>query len=125
MKAEPRLSDGKRISVMSRHTLNDGVTPDPEISCDLYDEWWPELSPPDLLVGAYYKRGMEWSEFETEYLDHLRRSDASVAVARLIQLAKDEIVTVLCIESDPAFCHRRLLAEECQLMEPDIEVSIR
>lgn len=30
--------DGMRISVMSRHTLNDGMTPPPEIADSNYDK---------------------------------------------------------------------------------------
>ena len=33
------LEDGCRISVMSRHTLNDGITIDSRILPDSFDEW--------------------------------------------------------------------------------------
>jgi uncharacterized protein YeaO (DUF488 family) len=55
---------------MSRHTLQDGVTPDPRIVA--FDAWWQDLAPPPKLVGAYYKRGLPWAEFEAAYKDHLR-----------------------------------------------------
>jgi len=32
-------SDGLRISIMSRHTLKDGKTPDLEITNASFDEW--------------------------------------------------------------------------------------
>lgn len=45
IKDKPSLDDGERISVMSRHTLCDGETPDPEITLDSYDGWDKELAP--------------------------------------------------------------------------------
>lgn len=63
IKSEPLTVDGKRISVMSRHTKSDGQMPDPEISPEHYHEWWTELSPPASLVVAYFKRGSAWLEF--------------------------------------------------------------
>ena len=35
--------DGTRISIMSRHTLNDGKTPDERITEDSFDIHQPEL----------------------------------------------------------------------------------
>jgi len=37
--------DGQRISVMSRHTLEDGVTPDPRINSDSYYAYLKILAP--------------------------------------------------------------------------------
>ncbi len=125
IKSWPQSIDGKRISIMSRHTMNDGITLDPEILPELYDEWWPELSPPPILIGAYRKRGMTWPEFEEGYREYLRLPLAMAKIAALIDLAKNGVVTVLCVENQPDQCHRRLLAEECILLEPGLEVNIR
>jgi len=106
-------SDGTRISVMSRHTLEDGITPDPRIIPGIYREWRKEFSPPDKLVGDYYKRGLPWEEFERRYLIHLRLPEISFKVIALAQRAEAEHITLLCAEETPEKCHRRLLAEEC------------
>ncbi len=124
IKSKIQSADGKRISIMSRHTLSDGVTPDPEIFQELYDEWWPELSPPGLLIGSYYKRGLAWSEFKEQYVDYLRQQNVAAKIADLIDLANNGVVTVLCVEDQPEQCHRRLLAEECLLLEPGLIVNI-
>jgi len=50
--------DGWRISVMSRHTLNDGITPDPRIQVYGFNEWLLKVAPPSVLIGDYYKRGL-------------------------------------------------------------------
>ena len=46
--------DGYRISVMNRHTLNDGITSDIRITETLYDKHIKLLSPSNRLVGEYY-----------------------------------------------------------------------
>ena len=124
IKAERLPDDGIRISVMSRHTLADGVTPDTEISDDSYDFWWPELAPPPKLIGAYYKRSMRWDEFEGIYLQHLRDPSIQTRVYELANLAGLYVVTALCVEDRPDRCHRRLLAQECQLLQPGLQVEI-
>ena len=117
--------DGLRISVMSRHTLNDGKTPDPEITPDLFDQHWPELAPPPGLVGRYYNHGLPWQEFENHYLVHIRQIRLLKRLDSLIGLAISGDVTVLCIEESPERCHRRILAEECKRLNPSLEVIIR
>lgn len=121
IKAPKEPSDGVRISVMSRHTLADGVTPDPEIKPDSYDEWWPELAPAGGLIGAYYKRGLSWEQFQESYVDGLQDLPK---VQELIQLALGTTVTVLCVEETPYQCHRRLLVEECQRRCDELETAV-
>lgn len=117
--------DGLRISIMSRHTLEDGKTPNPEIQDNLYEEWWPELAPPTTLIGAYYRRDLAWPEFEDGYKNHLDTSTASERISELIDLSMAGVVTVLCIEEVPDHCHRRLLVEECAIREPRLEIEIK
>ncbi|PWU23003.1 hypothetical protein C5B42_04320 [Candidatus Cerribacteria bacterium 'Amazon FNV 2010 28 9'] len=116
-------TDGRRISVMSRHTLNDGKTPDPLITSACFDVWMRELAPPQKLIGAYYKRGLSWTDFEQQYLTFLREA-AFLHVNALIQRALLQTVTLLCVEDTPTYCHRRLLAEECKRREKELNIFI-
>jgi len=50
---EPELSDGLRISIMSRHTLDDGKTPDERITSDKFNHHWTIFAPPLKLIGSY------------------------------------------------------------------------
>lgn len=116
---------GIRISVMSRHTLLDGQTPDQRIiEGESYVWWWPELGPPAVLIGSYYKRGLPWEEFEKQYREHLRKPELISKIDQLIEMARLQSAIVLCGEATPEKCHRRLLAEECQRLAPDLEVHI-
>ena len=116
--------DGIRISIMSRHTLPDGVTLDPEIKLESYDDWRPELSPPPTLIGAYYKRGMGWDEFAREFNAFLQQAKTQEALLRLTSRAMHEDVTIMCVEDSPEHCHRRLVAEACQALAPELEIIL-
>jgi uncharacterized protein YeaO (DUF488 family) len=117
--------DGVRISVMSRHTLNDGITPHPKISDSSYDLWMPSLAPPAKLIGDYYKRGLSWECFEERYLDYIRGSGVRYGVEALAKKGLSLDLTLLCIEDLPDFCHRRLLAEECRRYENSLVLDLR
>ena len=118
------LEDGYRISVMSRHTLDDGVTLDPRITEDSFDAWWQALAPPLTLVGEYYKRGMPWARFEDRYLDYLRNAVQQQKLKDLVWYATRETTTILCVETVPKQCHRRLIAEECRRLAPALEIRV-
>lgn len=123
--AKAENDDGKRISVMSRHTLNDGITTHPKITSKYFDIHMPELGPPLKLIGDYYKRGLSWERFESGYIQYIKRPDIAVKVQELARDAISSNITLLCIEDLPTHCHRRLLAEECKRYEPDLFLMIR
>jgi len=121
--------DGKRISIMSRHTLANGKTPDARITPYMYDEWRLEFAPPDKLVRAYYKRKLPWKEYEIEYLKHIRTPGITEKVKELARASMITNITLLCIEDfvkgEMLHCHRRLLAEECKKYQPELKLYIR
>lgn len=129
---KPReADDGTRISIMSRHTLSDGTTPHPEISDDLFDEHLVDLAPPAALVGQWYRgelgnqdKNTFAHEFSPRYLEHIRSNSIEPIVFALAKSSLEQTVTVLCIEATPEMCHRRLLLEECQVMQSKLQVDI-
>ncbi|MFZ2706804.1 MAG: DUF488 domain-containing protein [Minisyncoccia bacterium] len=122
---EKERQDGHRISVMSRHTLNDGVTPDTRITNGSFDEHCPELAPTSKLIGDYYKRGLSWSQFELRFREQIKNPSTQEILRAIATKSLSENVTLLCIEAKPHFCHRRLLAEECQTLVPEIIINLR
>ncbi len=117
--------DGIRISVMSRHTLKDGRTPDPRITPAHYQEWLRILAPPPKLVGGWYKKRLTWEAFEQHYVNYLQEKEPTQQVHKLAQRALENDITILCVEETPEHCHRRLLAEECQRVMPELFVVHR
>jgi len=123
---EPKMkSDGLRVSVMSRHTLNDGFTPHPQISTASYDQWIYTLAPPAKLLGDYYKRGLPWECFEKGYLEYIRQPSIQKEVQNLAKKSLCSAITLLCIEKSPKYCHRRILAEECRKYQPSLALKIQ
>ncbi|MGK0208893.1 MAG: hypothetical protein ACI83O_000152 [Patescibacteria group bacterium] len=117
--------DGLRISVMSRHTLNDGVTADSRLE-GKFTYWMPELGPPATLVGDHYKRGLSWDGFSERYVDYLRTDvEVSFRVNLLSRLALSCDVTVLCVEPLGENCHRRLLLDECAFRYSELNTGHR
>lgn len=118
-------SDGKRISVMSRHTLNDGVTPDARIAQGVtHDMHWPDLAPHPRQVGAFYRGEIDWSEFEEAFVIRLA-SESAPYLKKLVQVAVRANCTILCVEATPEFCHRRIVAEQALILEPNLIVNLR
>ena len=116
------LTDGLRVSIMSRHTLTDGKTPDLRITPDSYDAWFRGLAHPDTLVGAWYRGTLTWDVFTRRYLDSLLRPESKIALHSLLHLIHSYDLTLLCAEAQGEPCHRHLLAQRCQELEPRLEV---
>ena len=115
---------GIRISIMNRHTLADGITLDSKITTQSYDRWEKSVAPPSQLLGDYYKRGLPWEEFERQYLLHIQKPELAPKLAQLIELASAQDITLLCQEETAERCHRRLLAQECKKIRPELNLVI-
>lgn len=110
-----------RISVISRPTLDDGITPDERIKEGLtHHEWIKDFAPPPKLIGSYKRREISWEEYEKKYLEFLRSSTMLEKVKALASRCMREKITLACVEEKADFCHRRLLAEELQRYEPEL-----
>lgn len=110
---------------MSRHTLSDGVTPDHAIRGDAFDTWWRELAPPARLVGDHYHRELPWEDFEEHFRSYLDGEAPRRRLKDVAALALHGDVTLLCVESTPEHCHRRLVAEAVHALYPEVQVRLR
>jgi len=122
--AQIEKEDGYRISVMNRHTLEDGITPDKRINEKMYDKHEKLLAPSSKLLGDYYKRDISWNEYEERFKKEINNPESIKMLKDISLKALKENITLLCIEEKPDFCHRRLLAEECKKYQPDLEVIL-
>lgn len=118
---------GFLVSVMSRHTMNDGVTPDPRLDRSWanrvpYHAWWKHLAPDGKTVGALYRNEISWEGFEAAYLKKLGHLEEDLKA--LAELAHHSTVTLLCVEPGPEKCHRSLLAREVLRYRPSLQVVI-
>lgn len=124
--AEKEADDGQRISIMSRHTLNDGKTPDERIWADTFDMHVPDFWPHPKLVGKYYRNEIDFNNYTKEYKESLNPKHESIK--KIIEDALVKNITVLCIETSPEFCHRKIFIETAQelakTMWVDLEIEI-
>ena len=67
----------------------------------------PDLAPTKELLGDYRKGRIDWSTYETRFLDLMRRRRIEETLSREML---DE-GCLLCSEDQPHHCHRRLVAE--------------
>lgn len=118
-KIEP--DDGIRISIMSRHTHDDGKTPRPELD-GMCNEHHPELGPSPKLIGKWMREEISWQEYATEYRAQMKAATPMGIIRRIVVKARKENVTVLCIDESSKECHRRLLLEICKEISPSLVV---
>ena len=120
----PSPEHGLRISVMSRHTLADGLTTDERISPASFHLHRPQLAPPPKLVGAYYRGEITWEGLEDQFTVYLRTEAMQILLMTLARQALTEDITLLCVEATPDQCHRRILIQEAKVLLPDLETLI-
>lgn len=114
-----------RICVMSRLTEINGTTPVRELTeGKLFDYWAKILAPPSKLVGVWYRNEINWDSLRSEYLAHLSQSKISAQVKLIAEISLNQDLTFLCAEWNPKHCHRRLLAEECKRLVPEVRICI-
>lgn len=84
-----------------------------------YDAWFRSLAPSkDLLLG--YKEGrITWREYVRIYRKEVLEKQ-KVVLKGLTDMALRSDVTLLCWESSPEKCHRRLIAEECKKYDTEL-----
>lgn len=122
--ADPEQSDGFRISIMSRHTQNDGRTPRPELD-EMCDEHCPELGPSPKLIGKWMRGEISWKDYSIEYKIEMRANATMIIIKKVIKMARKVNVTVMCIEENPENCHRKIFLEICRSMSPSLETILK
>lgn len=120
-----RKINGHNISIMSRQTDRTGKNIDPRIIKGVnYDFRIQALAPTISLIRNYYKQKIDWEGFEERYIDLLQNKYERKWVDFLVNLTFSSRVSIRCIEETPEKCHRRLLAKECQKIEPNLLLTL-
>jgi uncharacterized protein (DUF488 family) len=82
----------------------------------------PELAPPDELLERY-RKDKDWEAYVRDFERLvLATTQARDAMAELLKRSAGEVVALLCSEPTPERCHRRLVVERMQEMEPSLRV---
>ncbi len=76
------------------------------------------FAPSKELLEAYRKKQIDWAEYERRYLSLLRERE----IEKQIEWHRLPQSCFLCSEHSPEKCHRRLLVEYLQGINPDIQL---
>lgn len=77
-----------------------------------------DFAPTKELLARYRDKELNWSQYETEYLNLLDTRK----VSQKIDIESLHENCLLCSEHTPEKCHRRLLAEYLKQVRSDIEI---
>lgn len=78
----------------------------------------PDLAPTKEILDEYKKNGGDWSSYEKQFLELMARRRVEETVSK-------ELINggcLLCSESTPEHCHRRLVAEYLKSNWGDLEI---
>jgi len=87
--------------------------------CDCDYEHMQLLAPTEELLNAYKKKKIDWEEYVTRFSNLIRERQIENAIS------SEELsnACLLCSESTPERCHRRLVAEYFREQFDDIEIK--
>lgn len=111
IQAKTELSDGLRICVMRRPG-----------EFDNWDMWIPKLAPSTELLNAYKYEDLPWEQLVERYTKEVLNTQEEL-LGKLVALLESGTVTLLCWEETADFCHRKLLADACKLLVPDLQIE--
>lgn len=113
IQAEKEKKDGVRVCIMRRPA-----------SDAQWDIWIPHLAPSHELLNDYHEQKIDWMEYCVRFQDEVLDKEKEY-MDIVIDMSKKRTVTLLCWEETPEMCHRRLVAEACKKLDPNLKVFIR
>lgn len=108
----PRDKDeGLRIGTVRRPPR--GVKKEDYASKDIYDVWYPNLSPSEELVKQAQAAddAKAWSAFHKKFVAEMKKPEASKSLDLLAALSHQTNMAIGCYCEDESRCHRSILRE--------------
>lgn len=111
---EPKsTADGIRICIMRKPPKNSS-----------WDIWMPTLAPSFTLLEDYQKKLVDWPEYIQQF-----HEEVIVGMHKHLELlaamSENHTITILCWETSPKQCHRTLVAQACQKINPTLPIIIK
>jgi uncharacterized protein (DUF488 family) len=84
-----------------------------------------EYAPTKEILDSYKSKRIHWCDYEKEYSELIEKRDERSQICRKFvdTYAQYHNVALLCSESTPDKCHRRLAAEAICKANPDIQLE--
>ena len=89
----------------------------------IFDIWIPALAPSTELLKKYHEKKITWNEYEVLFKNGVLKTQHKY-LKILLDIAKENIVTLLCWEEIPEKCHRRLVAEKLKTIQPKLKITL-
>ncbi len=104
-------AEGLRIGTVRRPPR--GVKKEDYAEKNIYDVWFPNLSPSEALVKEAQAANDEksWKSFKRKFLAELKASEPSKDLDLLAALSHQTNMSIGCYCEDEARCHRSILRE--------------
>mgnify|MGYP003146073810 CR=1 FL=1 len=72
-------------------------------------------------IREQYKLDGDWSQYEKDFLRYIKTQGA--ALNQVVDESRATHSCLICFEADATFCHRRLVAEASQKLQPRIRID--
>ena len=107
------------VSQLAGFTKKDDLRYFAKTICNMDYEHLPALAPTKDILDAYKKNKGDWSVYELQFLDLMRKRRIEDAVSRETL----DGACLLCSEDKPHHCHRRLVAEYLKEKWGDVQIE--
>ncbi len=106
-----QIKEGLRIGTVRR--LPRGLKKEEYASKDIYDVWFPNLSPSEALLKASWpiKDEKSWKTFKRKFLAEMKRPGAKRDLDLLAALSHQTNFAIGCYCENESRCHRSILRE--------------
>ena len=105
------VGEGLRVGTVRRPPR--GIPKSEYASRDIYDVWFPNLSPSEELLkaGKAAEDERSWSIFKKRFRAEMSRPDAKRDLDLLAALSRQTNLSIGCYCKDESRCHRSILRE--------------
>ena len=120
-----RASDeGLRIGTVRRPPR--GVRKEEYASKNIYDLWFPNLSPSEALLKEAFpaKDGKSWRSFKRKFLAEMKTPEKRRDLDLLAALSHQTNLAVGCYCEDETRCHRSILRELLEMRGAEIKTEV-
>ena len=121
--SERASDEGLRLGTVRRPPR--GVKKEDFAKKDIYDVWFPNLAPSEVLLKEYFPIDNEktWKIFKRRYLAEMKESGPKKDLDLLAALSHHTNFSVGCYCEDETKCHRSILRELLTKLDAEISSS--
>ncbi len=116
-------TDGEGLRVGTVRRPPRGVKKSEYSSRNLYDVWFPNLSPSEELLKSTFpvESDKEWKKFKRGFLAELKNPERKRELELLAALSISSNFSIGCYCEEESMCHRSILKEELEKLGAKIE----